>query len=126
VRVPASLTYTVQITDRAIYLGAPMGPAEYNPPATGSAPFGFWRNPNAVWEFVNPNEPPFGAKVTAVPIPGDVNHDGNVNAADLLEAINAWGPCPPGPPCAADVSPPPNGDGLVNVGDLLTILNNWG
>lgn len=52
--------------------------------------------------------------------PGDVTRDGNVNVADLLEVINAWGPCPH--PCPADL----DGDGTVDVVDLLEVINHWG
>ena len=50
---------------------------------------------------------------------GDVNRDGFVNAGDLLEVINHWGPCSR---CQADL----NGNGVVNLGDLLEVINNWG
>ncbi len=126
VRVPNSFTCTVQATDRAINVAAAMGPAENNTPSVGSAPFGFWRNsgPRQSWEFVNPNEAPFEIRVDAQPIPGDVDHDAQVNVTDLLAVINAWGPCPaPCPPaCAADVT----GDCTVGVNDLLAVINNWG
>jgi hypothetical protein len=52
--------------------------------------------------------------------PGDINGDGDVNIADLLAVISAWGPCPP--PCPADV----NQDGVVNIHDLLAVIANWG
>lgn len=61
-----------------------------------------------------------------VPCPGDVNGDEVVNVSDLLEVINAWGPCPTPPtPCPADIAPE-GGDGAVNVSDLLTVINTWG
>ena len=57
----------------------------------------------------------------------DINHDGVVNAADLLAVINAWGSCPAPPTtCPADIAPLPDGDGTVNVLDLLMVINNWG
>lgn len=125
VRVPASFTYSVQATDRAIYLGAAMGPAENNPPSVGSAPFGFWRNLGARqgWEYVNPNEQPFKAKVDANAIPGDVDLNGFVNVDDLLAVISAWGECSSPPQtCPADL----NGDLVVNIVDLLMVISNWG
>jgi hypothetical protein len=125
VRVPASFTYTIQATNRQMNM-ALMGPSEYNPPTVGGAPFGFWRNPSGTWEFVNQDEPPFGARVDASAIPGDVDVDGFVNVEDLLAVINAWGACPALPrECPADVAPP-GGDGVVDVDDLLTVINNWG
>jgi len=54
------------------------------------------------------------------PCPGDINGDGSVNVGDLLDLIEAWGPCPS--PCPADI----NGDGFVNVNDLLTLIAAWG
>jgi len=53
----------------------------------------------------------------------DVNGDGAVDFADLLEVIGAWGPCPGGPlPCRADT----DGDGDVALSDLLNVLASWG
>lgn len=54
---------------------------------------------------------------------GDVNHDLNVNVADLLAVISSWGACPTPPAsCPADF----NGSGAVDVSDLLTVIANWG
>lgn len=59
-------------------------------------------------------------------IVGDTNGDGTVNVDDMLNVINAWGPCPAPPAgCAADVAPS-GGNGVVNVDDLLAVINNWG
>lgn len=60
--------------------------------------------------------------------PADINHDNNVNVADLLSVISGWGSCPsPCPPrCAADVSPAATGDCQVNVADLLAVISSWG
>lgn len=55
--------------------------------------------------------------------PQDINHDGAVNVDDLLQVINAWGPCGTPPElCPADI----NHDGVVNVDDLLSVINAWG
>jgi len=57
--------------------------------------------------------------------PGDVDGDGFVDVADLLDLLAAWGPCPSppdSPECPADT----NLDGVVDVTDLLTLLANWG
>ena len=51
-------------------------------------------------------------------IPGDIDGDGDVDTADLLALLAAWGN--PGGP--ADI----NGDGIVNTEDLLILLGNWG
>lgn len=91
VYVPDSFTWTIQLTNRQINM-ATMGPAEYNPPTIGSAPFGFWRRFGVGptdWEFVNLNEPPFSARVTAVPIPGDMNCDGVTNLDDVEPFVAA-------------------------------------
>jgi hypothetical protein len=50
---------------------------------------------------------------------GDVDGDGDVDAADLVALLAAWGPCPP--PCGADL----NDDGTVDVADLLMLLASW-
>ena len=57
----------------------------------------------------------------APPCAADINHDGAVNASDLLAVINGWGSCPAGH-CPEDV----NVDGTVNAGDLLSVINAWG
>jgi hypothetical protein len=51
--------------------------------------------------------------------PSDVTGDGVVDSYDILEAIDAWGPCSG---CEADT----NGDEVVDVVDLLAILTAWG
>lgn len=64
----------------------------------------------------------FALVVTRTPgpgIPGDLNGDGVVNAADLGALLGAWGPCAG---CAADL----DGDGVVGPADLGMLLGNWG
>jgi hypothetical protein len=50
---------------------------------------------------------------------GDVDGDWDVDSADLLALLGAWGPNEDHP---ADF----DGDGLVNTADLLALLGNWG
>ncbi|MCE2884972.1 MAG: choice-of-anchor B family protein [Planctomycetaceae bacterium] len=50
-------------------------------------------------------------------IPGDLNGDGLVNAADLAGLLSAWGATSG----AADI----NGDGTVNATDLAILISNW-
>ena len=52
-------------------------------------------------------------------VPGDLNGDGIVNAADMAILLGAWGPNPGHP---ADL----NQDGTVNAADLSELLANWG
>ena len=49
----------------------------------------------------------------------DTNGDGNVNVADILQLIGAWGPCAG---CNEDI----NNDGSVDVADLLDLIAAWG
>ena len=49
----------------------------------------------------------------------DVNVNGTIEVNDLLEVIDAWGPCAS---CPADVV----FDGIVDVSDLLLVVGNWG
>jgi len=51
--------------------------------------------------------------------PGDVDEDGDVDTADLLAMLAAWGPCEG---CPEDI----DGNGVVNTADLLILLANWG
>ena len=54
-----------------------------------------------------------------MPCPWDLDGSGNVGAADLLDLLFNWGPCPG---CAADF----DGDDIVGASDLLAMLFNWG
>jgi hypothetical protein len=55
-------------------------------------------------------------------VPGDLDGDGTVTAADMGLLLDAWGPCPGPGSCAADL----DGDGTVGIVDLLELLTNWG
>ena len=61
--------------------------------------------------------------VTRVPasVPGDLDGDGAVNAADLAILLSAWGACPPKQECPADL----NDDGFVGPQDLAALLSAW-
>ena len=50
-------------------------------------------------------------------IPGDLNGDGVVNAADLSEMLNGWGSAGP-----SDL----NGDGTTDAADMAVLLGNFG
>lgn len=52
------------------------------------------------------------------PVPGDLNGDGVVSAADLATLLGDWGTDSP----RSDL----NGDGVVNSLDLAIMLGNWG
>ncbi len=54
----------------------------------------------------------------ATPCIGDTTNDNEVNVADLLVIIDAWGSTN----STADV----NEDGIVDVSDLLIVVGNWG
>jgi len=58
------------------------------------------------------------AYVFEMPKLGDIDGDGDVDTADLLALLAAWGN--PGGP--EDL----NSDGIVNTADLLILLGNWG
>jgi len=54
---------------------------------------------------------------------GDVDCDGDVDTADLLALLAAWGDCPQPPEdCPADF----DDDGDVDTADLLELLAHWG
>ena len=63
-----------------------------------------------------------GVSMTGAYLPdsvfGDLNGDGQVNAADLGLLVAAWGPCKG---CDADL----NGDGQVNAADLGLLVAAW-
>jgi len=54
--------------------------------------------------------------------PWDVNGDGTVDTADLLELLGAWGTCRTGHICRTDI----NLDCVTNTADLLLLQGNWG
>jgi hypothetical protein len=56
--------------------------------------------------------------------PGDLDGNGVVDIADLLDLLAAWGACPaPCPPaCSADLDE----DCAVGITDVLVLLGNWG
>ena len=55
-------------------------------------------------------------------VPGDLNGDGVVGTADLLQLLSAWGPCGDCGNCPEDL----DGDCAVATADLLILLGNWG
>jgi probable HAF family extracellular repeat protein len=55
--------------------------------------------------------------------PGDANADGIVNIEDLLIVINAWGPYNG---TGGVGTPDLNADGVVDISDMLLVINSWG
>jgi len=55
-------------------------------------------------------------------LPGDLDCNGAVDIADLLELLAQWGDCPAESECSGDL----DGSGTVDVSDLLMLLANWG
>lgn len=53
------------------------------------------------------------------PCVGDLTGTGEVDIADLLQLLAAWGPCES---CDEDLT----GNGVVDVADMLELLSNWG
>ncbi len=60
-----------------------------------------------------------GTELKGEPCPWDLDGGGSVGAADLLDLLFNWGPCPG---CATDF----DGDDIVGASDLLAMLFNWG
>ncbi|MCH8851607.1 MAG: PQQ-binding-like beta-propeller repeat protein [Planctomycetes bacterium] len=56
------------------------------------------------------------------PTPGDLDGDGDVDAADLAILLGNWGPCGDCGDCPADLG----GDCMVGAPDLAMLLGNWG
>jgi hypothetical protein len=52
---------------------------------------------------------------------GDVDEDGDTDTADLLDLLAHWGDCPL-PPCPWDF----NGDGVVDEADRDILMEHWG
>lgn len=63
---------------------------------------------------------PLAIEVQERPI-SDLNLDWRVDAQDLAMVIAAWGPCPPGSSCPADL----DGNGSVGPLDLGRVLSDW-
>jgi hypothetical protein len=59
---------------------------------------------------------------TTLPCTADFDCSGEVDVLDLLQLLDAWGPCKKGYDCPEDL----NQDGVVDVIDLLTLLDQWG
>ena len=57
-------------------------------------------------------------------IPGDINHDGCVDMADVAILVSAFGTRFGDPGFVKDADL--NGDGLVNIQDFNILHNNWG
>ena len=57
------------------------------------------------------------------PWPGDFNHDGHVDVADLLALATSWGTVPGDP--TYDAGKDINGDASVDVVDLLILADYW-
>lgn len=53
-------------------------------------------------------------------LPADVDESGSIDINDLLDVINAWGPCTAG--CDADT----DSSQSIDINDLLAVINNWG
>ena len=53
---------------------------------------------------------------------GDLDGDGDVDPADLVLLLGAWGPCDDCANCPADL----DGDCIVGTPDLIVLLGNWG
>ena len=53
---------------------------------------------------------------------GDLDGDGDIDAADLAQLLGNWGPCADPDDCPADL----DGDGSVGAFDLAILLGNWG
>ncbi|MCP3903831.1 MAG: hypothetical protein GY715_09370 [Planctomycetes bacterium] len=58
--------------------------------------------------------------VAVAPCPEDLSGNGQVDFADILAVIAAWGPC--GVPCPEDLS----GNGQVDFADILAVIGAWG
>ncbi len=69
----------------------------------------------------NGSNGPFDLDVSfeAAPCPEDLNGNGAVDFADILEIIAAWGPCTA---CAEDL----DASGDVGFGDILQVIAAWG
>jgi hypothetical protein len=126
--VADSFTWTIQITNRQLNQ-AQLGPAEYNPPAVGSAPFGYWRRTGPGpddWEFTGLGEAPFGAVVNAIPCTtprnGDINSDCVTDGRDIAGFTDALLAASSTVPhvCAADF----NGNGYIDLGDAPGMVDS--
>ena len=56
------------------------------------------------------------------PIPGDLDHDGDVDLSDLAILLSDFGCISTTPPCVGDI----NGDAGTDLNDLAILLANFG
>lgn len=91
--------------------------SEFIAEATPPGVIEFFASGDASWSVIYE----FGA---APACGGDLDGDGLVGFADLLDVLGNWGACPGGgAPCPGDA----NGDGIdVGFADLLLVLGAWG
>jgi len=86
--------------------------------AQGSGPgWTFWWNRGMSMYFLIAGARAFELEAPACT--GDLDGTGNVDFADLLQLLGAWGPCAQ---CGADI----DGSGAVEFNDLVTMLGAWG
>ncbi len=62
-----------------------------------------------------------GAWRSSMPLPADIDADGQVGGADLSTLLAGWGTCSTGGLCPADI----NMSGSVDGADLTTLLSAW-
>jgi len=119
VLVPDLFTWTIQISDtQPVAIGLP----HFHPPIVGSSPDHAWFGEEMSWTKLESGDPVnFMARVRALgdACPADLDGCGTVGFADLLQVLQAWGPCPG---CPEDI----DGSGDVGFSDLVTVLAAWG
>jgi len=81
-------------------------------------------NRSSAERFANPEDDPDSWHILPeedhVPCPADVNHDRQIDFADVLIVLSTWGPCEY--ECSGDA----DDDHDVDFGDLLAVLASWG
>lgn len=120
--LPTDCAWSIQVRNRTGNT-SDLGPVLYGPPTAGESETGFWRRlGDGTWERVDNGAEAFGAIVFATEIPGDTDHDCDVDLTDLSTLLAYFGSSTHYGPEYGDTQ----NDGDVDIADLALLLTWFG